>query len=76
MHDILNREIKLGSWVITPGKTTRINLIIGKIIGIGSKMIRISALDGRIYHRYPIDVLIIDDIKELSLFLLTKTGNN
>lgn len=76
MKDLLNRELKIGAWVATP-VSGRAELNVGNVISIGEKMIAINAIDsGKIYMRYPQDVIILDDIKEFTLFLLAHETNH
>lgn len=77
MKDIFDRELSIGSWVATPGKSGRARLIIGRIVNIGTKVVTLRPIGKAYYHmRYPEDVILVDDIKELSLFLLAKEQVN
>lgn len=72
MHrDILGKEIKIGSWIATPGRSSRVSLVIGKVTKISPKMLTVVEFSkSRGYQRYPHDVIVIDELEDLTVFAL------
>ena len=73
-YDQIKTEIKIGS-IVVYGRYN--HLVIGKVIKLTKKMVKIIPIEKLPYHqykfKYPEDVIVLPDSAELNLFIVTHT---